>query len=134
MTPGFTKIAGERDLFTANHRIKRVRVLRDGVELGVEELDIDRREPQPLDVDGPGGVYRFELVELVVGTNPNWREACISELKFFGTSPSALPEERSPRIATSRRRRTPTPTRGRSHTSAARQDTAASSSRAPQAR
>lgn len=100
MTAGFTRDGGETDLFTGNHRVSRVRVLRDGAELATVDLDVESRAAQVLDdVEGPGGVYRIELVALTPGTNPRWREACVSELRILGHAPSALEGERTPRVA-----------------------------------
>lgn len=106
MTVGFTRYQGTTDLFTGNHRVAKVKVSRDGTELGVATLDAESRELQllhnpdgPPDFDGPGGVYRFELVELRPGTNPRWQEACISELQIFGSSPRAVEDSFTPTIA-----------------------------------
>jgi predicted secreted protein len=106
MTVGFTKLQGTTDLFTGNHRVVKVKVSRDGTELGVATLDVESRELQlldnpdaPPDFDGPGGVYRFELVELRPGSNPRWQEACISELRILGSSPRAVEDSFTPTIA-----------------------------------
>ena len=106
MTVGFTKEGGTTDLFTGNHRVAKVKVSRDGTELGVATLDVESRQLQlldnpeaPPDFDGPGGVYRFELVELRPGSNPRWQEACISELRILGSSPRAVEDSFTPTIA-----------------------------------
>lgn len=106
MTVGFTKEGGTTDLFTGNHRVAKVKVSRDGTELGVATLDVESRRLQlldnpeaPPDFDGPGGVYRFELVELRPGSNPRWQEACISELQILGSSPRAVEDSFTPTVA-----------------------------------
>jgi hypothetical protein len=106
MTVGFTKLQGTTDLFTGNHRVAKVKVSRDGTELGVATLDVESQRLQlldnpdaPPDFDGPGGVYRLELVELRPGSNPRWQEACISELQILGSSPRAVEDSFTPTIA-----------------------------------
>ncbi|MCB9616715.1 MAG: hypothetical protein H6722_30125 [Sandaracinus sp.] len=100
MTAGFTKTGSDgSDLFTGNHRVAKVKVSRDGTELGVAELDVDVRMPQALgDFGGGGGVYRLELTEMRPGTNERWREACISELQFLGGAPNAAAGARVPTV------------------------------------
>lgn len=102
MTAGFTKVSRGRDLFTGNHRVRRVRVTRDGAEVGTYELDTDSRELQRLPVNGPGGRYRIELIELIAGGHQSWREACVSEIRLLGRAPSAEAGTHQPtaRIAT----------------------------------
>lgn len=97
MTPGFTKGSGDHDLFLGNHRVSRVRVSRDGTPLGELPLDVASRTPVRLPVGGPGGVYRIEVLEVVPGTRPTWRETCISELQVLGRAPGAAPGTRLPR-------------------------------------
>lgn len=99
MTAGFTHRTDRADLFTGNHRAARVRVLRDGAEVGAYALDVESRELQTLPVEGPGGVYRLEIVETHPGTNASWREICISELRVMGRAPDAREDERWPRFA-----------------------------------
>jgi hypothetical protein len=99
LTVGFTRRADSGDLFTGNHRITRVRVLREGTTVGVFPLDPESRELQTLPVTGPGGVYRIEVAEVRPGTRPNWRELCVSELRVMGRAPDARVNERLPRVA-----------------------------------
>lgn len=99
MTAGYTKTGGETDLFTANHRVVSLRVLRDGNEVGSFELDTDTRELQSLPLTGPGGVYRVEVGETLPGTRSDWRELCVSELRWMGRAPQMNPGERIPRLA-----------------------------------
>lgn len=99
LTVGFTKTQGQRDLFEGNHRIRRVRVSRDGEALGEHELDPSSRELQGIEVTGPGGVYRIEILEVVPGDNERWREICVTELRVLGTAEGAAEGERFPRFA-----------------------------------
>lgn len=87
MTAGFDKIARDgTDLFTANHRIKRVRVSLDGQSIGEHELDIDKRTAQHIKVGRQGGTYKIEVLETVAGTNKAWRELVVSELHVIGVT------------------------------------------------
>ncbi len=99
LTVGFTRHQGTTDLFTGNHRVTRVRVLRDGREVGAFDLDPASRALQTLPVSGPGGVYRVEVVAVAPGSNRRWREVCISELRVLGTAPGAAAGRRFPRLA-----------------------------------
>ncbi len=99
LTPGFTVVRGDSDLFLGNHRVARVRVLRDGVEVGTYALDVESRTPVRVPAGGAGGVYRIEVAELVPGNRPTWRETCISELQILGTAPGMTPASRVPRTA-----------------------------------
>lgn len=89
MTAGFTHVSPRADLFPGNHRVTRVRVLRDGAEVGTYPLDPELRTLQTLPVAGGGGVYRIEIAEVRPGTNTEWREACVSELVVMGHAPGA---------------------------------------------
>lgn len=101
LTSGFTRATGGRDLFHGNHRVRRVRVTRDGAEVGTFPLDLESQTLQRIDASGPGGRWRVELVELVPGSHPTWREACVSELRFVGVAPGMAPGERTPTAAIS---------------------------------
>ena len=98
MTAGFTHMQRETDLFLGNHRMARIRVLRDGEEVGFFPLDVDVRTLQRIPLDAPGGVYRIEVVEVLQGTRADWRETCISELQILGTAPDATPGGRMPHL------------------------------------
>jgi hypothetical protein len=98
MTAGFTKNADGNDLFVKNQRISKVRVLREGQEVGTFDLDIENRGLQTLPVTGGGGVYRIEIAAVVAGSQASWTEACVSELRVFGQAPGALEGERIPRF------------------------------------
>lgn len=96
MTPGFARTGGSTDLFTGNHRIARVRVLRDGTEVGIYPLDVSAPVLVTVPVDGPGGVYRIEVAEVVPGSRSTWRETCVSELQILGRAPGMNPGARLP--------------------------------------
>jgi hypothetical protein len=99
MTCGFDKKKGAEDLFFENHRIKSLRVLRDGAPLREVTFDVARRELQSIPIDAPGGTYRLEVLETVPGTKKEWRELTVSDLKFYGTPGAArLPAPRLPHV------------------------------------
>jgi len=99
LTPGFAKSGGTTDLFTGNHRISRVRVLRDGAEVGVFAVETATPALVTVPVIGAGGVYRVEVVEVVAGSRPTWLETCVSELQVLGYAPAMTPGRRLPRTA-----------------------------------
>jgi hypothetical protein len=82
---GFDKKTPEGDLFTMNHRIKRVRLSKGGAPVREVTLDVDVRTPQAIDLDDvPGGDFRLEVLETVPGTKKEWRELTVSELRVWG--------------------------------------------------
>lgn len=87
---GHTGKGPEGDYFPMNHRIKRVRVLREGEKVGDFTLDPNSRELQAIHVGKPGGVYRIQVLEVVTGTKKNWRELCVAELEVWGTLPPGM--------------------------------------------
>jgi hypothetical protein len=97
---GFDRKAKDgRDLFTANHRIARLRVWRDGTALKEVTLDTSRRDLQSIDIDGPGGDYRLSVLETLPGTEPSWKELVVSELQVLGDPRGArLPGPHTPRV------------------------------------
>jgi len=99
LTPGFAKSDGTTDLFTGNHRISRVRVLREGAEVGVFAVETATPALVTVPVTGAGGVYRIEVVEVVAGSRPTWLETCVSELQVLGYAPAMTPGRRLPRTA-----------------------------------
>lgn len=99
LTPGFVSSNEARDLFTSNHRVARVRVLREGVELGVFSLDTSVHDLVSVPVSGPGGTYRIEVAEVLPGSRTDWRETCVSELRVMGRAPEMTPGARLPHTA-----------------------------------
>ncbi len=86
LTVGFTKKDAKLgDLFTMNPRIKRVRVLRDGKSVIEKALDPELRTLQEIPINGVGGDYKIEVLEIVAGSKKTWREISVSELQVWGT-------------------------------------------------
>ncbi|MEM9070630.1 MAG: discoidin domain-containing protein [Myxococcota bacterium] len=88
MTAGFTQRVDGHDRFTENLRITRVRVqyLDRVVEVN---LDPERRDLQPINIQGGGGRWRIEILETIPGTRRNYREVCVSELRAIGRAPQS---------------------------------------------
>jgi hypothetical protein len=85
LTVGFDKKDKDgRDLFTANHRISRVKVIRDKVLLREVTLDIAERGLQSIAVDQPGGDFEIRVVATEAGTNARWKELVVSEFVVLG--------------------------------------------------
>jgi len=94
MTAGFTRRhARYGDLFVKNHRITRVRLMRIGMRgastLQTFDLDPDDRGMQKLILGrpAPGGDFRVEVMGTVAGSNPKWRELCVTEFQVWGELP-----------------------------------------------
>ena len=100
ITCGFDRVAKDgTDLFTANHRVKKLRVTRDGVLVREVTLDTERRDLQSIPVDAPGGDYKLEVMETLAGTKPEWKELVVSELLVLGEPGAArLPHAHAPRV------------------------------------
>jgi hypothetical protein len=98
LTVGFTKMLGRTDLFVGNHRVRRVRVLREGTLVREQLLNTELRELQSVPINAQGGVFRIEIAETIAGTRRDWREVCVSELRVMGSDPSARPGARFPRV------------------------------------
>lgn len=98
LIPGFARPGGATDLFTGNHRVARIRVVREGVEVGTFAVASDAPVLVTIPVRGAGGVWRIELVEMRPGSRSDWREACISELQILGRAPSLAAGTRTPRL------------------------------------
>ncbi|MBS2016148.1 MAG: hypothetical protein JST00_24920 [Deltaproteobacteria bacterium] len=95
ITAGFDK----GDLFTQNHRIKKVRISRNGEKLREVELDVERRGAQKIPLDVDGGELRIEVLETIPGTKKEWKELTVSELSVWGDPKGAkLPTARIPRV------------------------------------
>ena len=80
----FDKKKGDVDLFTANHRITKIAVSRDGQKLKEASLDPTKRGLQSIAIDGPGGDYRIDVLETLPGSRKDWKELTVSELKVVG--------------------------------------------------
>ncbi len=114
MSAGFDKRNADGDLFTLNHRIKRVRIKRGGA-VREHTFDTNVRTPQAIPIDAAGGSYRIEIVETLPGTKSAGREACVSELRVLGTpapdgtASKSAPTDRHHRdhVRLCRRRRAP---------------------------
>lgn len=90
MTVGFTRVDPSGDFFRMNHRVRKVRVLRDGVSLGEFELDPEKRELQTLAITAPGGDFQVLVLDVLPGSKKGWRELCISELAVWGFLPAGV--------------------------------------------
>jgi hypothetical protein len=89
LTVGFTATGPEGDYFTMNPRISAVHVTRldTHANLGTHVLDPDNRGLQDISVDSGGGDFEVQITKVVPGTQPRWRELCVSELAVLGTPP-----------------------------------------------
>jgi hypothetical protein len=99
LVPGFARPGGTTDLFTGNHRVSRIQVLREGTEVGTFAVATGAAELVTIPVTGAGGVWRIVISEVLPGSRSDWREACISELQILGRAPSVAPGTRLPRTA-----------------------------------
>ncbi len=97
LTVGFDARRPKGDLFTMNHRITRVRLLREGAALKEIALDPEVRALQGFDVDEAGGDFRLEILATLPGSEKKWRELTVSEFRVWGKAggaaenPSHLP-------------------------------------------
>ena len=101
LTAGFDRKRGSDDLFTMNHRISKVRILRDGALVREVSLDTARRDLQHIPVTAPasGGTWRLEVAETLPGTKKEWKELVVSDLKMYGIAGVVrLPEPRLPKV------------------------------------
>ena len=96
MTAGFDKVKGSLDLFTANHRITKVTVQRDGVRIGDFPLDPNVRTLQTIPIDRPGGEYTITVAATLPGTKKEWKELAVSELRVVGTPGTERRTEKEP--------------------------------------
>jgi len=95
LTVGFTAIDPKLgDLFTQNPRIKKVRVSH-GITHRDLVLDPEQRGLQDVPITGGGGDYKVEVLEIVPGTKPGWRETCVSELEVWGIPGASTPAKPS---------------------------------------
>jgi hypothetical protein len=86
MSAGFDKKSkGGDDLFSQNHRIAKVRILRDGAPIKEVSFNLGKRTPQDVKLDVAGGDFKIEVLEVAPGTKTEWRELTVSELAVWGT-------------------------------------------------
>ncbi|MEM7609932.1 MAG: hypothetical protein AAF411_31685, partial [Myxococcota bacterium] len=83
LTAGYTKVDGDRDLFTSNLRLEDV-VIRHGESTFDASVIHDERGIQRVDVEGGGGEWVIELRSWIAGSRSDWREVIVSELSFLG--------------------------------------------------
>jgi len=89
---GFDKKTDSEDLFTANHRITRVRVdcMRDDLDgfpkqtLREVALDPEVRGPQRVLVDAFCWDLKLVVIGVKPGTHEGWRELAVSEFAVYG--------------------------------------------------
>ncbi|MCB9594005.1 MAG: hypothetical protein H6719_14825 [Sandaracinaceae bacterium] len=72
--------------YRATHRIRRVRVTRNGQEIGTFPLDPEDMTLQRVPASGEGGTWRIEVVDVVPGSAAS-QSVCVSELRVMGTAP-----------------------------------------------
>jgi hypothetical protein len=89
--------AGGEDYFTMNPRIQKITVLKGDTVLVTAPLDITRRDLQTVKVHADG-MLRIRIDEVVPGSKPRWREACISELEVWGTLPAGARKPGKPTV------------------------------------
>lgn len=99
LTAGYTHRRADLDLFTANVRVRRIRLRWNGELLGEHPLDPDSRTLQRIAValDG-GGELRVEFSETLAGSNPRWRELSVSEFIVWGTVDALTTGRRDPAL------------------------------------
>jgi hypothetical protein len=96
LTAGFDKVSGKLDLFTANHRITRVAISRNGKRIREAAVDPNVRGMQTIAVDDAGGDYKVEVTDTLPGTKKEWKELVVSEFRVLGKPGKLLraPNER----------------------------------------
>ncbi len=75
------------DYFTMNPRIRTVTVTSAGMPPRTFTLDPANRALQPLAIHATGSLH-LVVGDVVMGSNPSWRETAISELQAWGTPPA----------------------------------------------
>jgi hypothetical protein len=86
---GFDHKNKDGDLFTMNHRIKKIRILSNGTLVKEHAFSTDMREMQFVPIQKMTGSIRIEVTEVTPGTKANWKELCVSELMLLGVPGSA---------------------------------------------
>ncbi len=84
LTAGYVRMKGTEDLFTMNHRIRRVEVLHNGKLLKIAELDVQSRALQRVPVNADGGDFKVVVRETLPGSEARWREVVVSEFRVLG--------------------------------------------------
>ena len=84
MTAGYIHKRKKTDLFTANHRIKKVRVFRNRQKLRDVALDTTKRNVQNIPINTSGGEFKIEVLETKRGSKRRWAEVCVSEIQVLG--------------------------------------------------
>lgn len=98
LTVGYTRVQRGRDLFTGNRRIRRVKLSSEGF---VQEaaLDPESRELQRIVLDQPVKQdLEIYVLDSMPGTESEWRELCVSELRVLGDATDAQPDSRQPMV------------------------------------
>jgi hypothetical protein len=79
------------DYFAANHRITKLRLWRDGVNVLEAELQPEQRGLQTVRLPASAAVanskeveWKIEIVDVLPGSKKAWREICVSELELWG--------------------------------------------------
>jgi hypothetical protein len=88
VAPAAGKERSLADPFTANVRIARVAVDRDGETVGEFPVDTEERTIQTFPIDVTGGTLRVRVVETVPGKAKDARALHVSELGLLGTAPA----------------------------------------------
>ena len=81
------------DLFTANARIRTLRVLGDGREIGRWSASDGQRDLFVTGLDITARAYRFEVIDVWPGAR--FQDVCVSEVAFVGPPGSNQPAARS---------------------------------------
>jgi len=84
MTAGYVRVKDANDLFTMNHRIRRVEILRNGTSLKAVTLDVASRTMQRVAIGASGGDFQIVVKETAPGSKADWREVVVSELRVLG--------------------------------------------------
>jgi hypothetical protein len=92
MTVGFTR-EGKPDVFHKNPRIARVSVSHNGVAVQEYDLDVESRAMQTIPIEGPGGVYRIDVLDVVRSVRPDSARVFVTELRVWGVPSTVVESE-----------------------------------------
>jgi hypothetical protein len=81
---GFDHKNATEDLFTANVRIRTLRITQKGFPTREVVLDPALRGPQRIEIAAMGGDLKLEVRDVLEGTKKAWRELVVSELQVLG--------------------------------------------------